>query len=147
MSTEEQLKIKWQHDEELYAQLSLHEDKRSFPYVDSVGKVSIGIGRNLDDRGLSPDEIDYLYRNDIELVVSDLNNHLPWWRSMSENRQRVILDMCFNMGIHRLLGFHTTLRLMSEGKYAEASRQMLQSKWRKQVKGRALRLSRMMEQG
>lgn len=146
MSTEEQIKL-WEFDYKLKEQLSLHEDVRPFPYVDTVGKVSIGIGRNLTDRGLSTDEIEYLYRNDIEIAVNDLDKHLPWWRSMSENRQRVILDMCFNMGIVRLLGFHTTLRLMSEGKYKEAAKQMLNSKWRKQVKGRALRLSRMMEEG
>ena len=89
MSTEETLKIKWQFDEELYAQLSLHEDKRSFPYVDSVGKVSIGIGRNLDDRGLSPDEIDYLYRNDIELVVSGHVQGMVELGSVARPRQEI----------------------------------------------------------
>jgi lysozyme len=147
MSTEEIPKIDWEQDENLKGQLSLHEDLRSFPYVDTVGKVSIGIGRNLTDRGLSRDEIDLLYHNDIMMCQIDLDNHLPWWRGMSDNRQRVLLDMCFNLGIVRLLGFHTSLRLMSEGKYEEASRQMLRSKWAKQVKGRASNLSRMMREG
>lgn len=147
MSTGEILNFDWEQDAELKEQLSLHEDVRPFPYVDTVGKVSIGIGRNLTDRGLAKDEIDLLYHNDIMMCQLDLDKHLPWWRSMSANRQRVILDMCFNLGIVRLLGFHTTLRYMSEGKFKEAARQMLNSKWRKQVKGRALRLSRMMEEG
>lgn len=134
-------------DEILKKQLTLHEGKEKMPYVDSVGKITIGVGRNLTDRGLSEDEIEYLLNNDIELCKKDLDNHLPWWRSMNETRQRVIIDMCFNLGIRRLLGFHATLRFMSEKKYKEAALQMLQSKWAKQVKGRALRLSKMMEEG
>lgn len=145
MSTKE--KLNFRYDLKIREQLQLHEGIETFPYMDSVGKLTVGVGRNLTDRGLSEEEINFLFANDIDLVQHDLDKHLPWWREMNENRQRVLVDMCFNLGITRLLGFVTTLGFMREGKYKEAAAQMLRSKWAKQVKGRALRLSRMMEEG
>lgn len=139
MSTEEELK--------LIEQLIFHEGEERFPYVDTVGKITIGVGRNLTDRGLSRDEVRFLLKNDIDLCKADLDMHLPWWRNLNEVRQRVLIDMCFNLGITRLMGFKTTLALIEAGEYQAASLQMLRSKWAKQVKGRALRLAKMMEEG
>jgi len=131
----------------LEAQLHLHEGSRRFPYRDTVGKLTIGVGRNLDDRGLSDDEISYLLQNDIRLVQEDLDRSLPWWRQMDEVRQRVLADMCFNLGISRLLLFRNTLKAMKEGDYELAASGMRNSLWFKQVGGRAIRLVKMMETG
>jgi lysozyme len=131
----------------LEAQLNLHEDKRKFPYRDTVGKLTIGVGRNLDDRGLSDDEIAYLLANDIKMVKEDLDRALPWWRQMDAVRQRVLADMCFNLGISRLLLFRNTLKAMKEGDYALAASGMRNSLWYKQVGTRGIRLVKMMETG
>jgi lysozyme len=131
----------------LEAQLNLHEDKRKFPYKDTVGKLTIGVGRNLDDRGLSDDEIAYLLANDIKMVKEDLDRALPWWRQMDAVRQRVLADMCFNLGISRLLLFRNTLKAMKEGDYELAASGMRNSLWYKQVGTRAIRLVKMMETG
>jgi lysozyme len=135
----------------LYNQLVLNEGKKNKPYEDTVGKTTIGIGRNLDDVGLSEDEIQYLWMNDIKRVEGDLDKHLSWWRGLDVIRQRVMIDLCFNMGIgneqHGLRSFRNTLEAVRTGHYREAAAGLLSSKWAKQVKGRAIKLASMMETG
>lgn len=131
----------------LIEQLKLHEGVRNRPYTDSVGKLTIGVGRNLTDKGLKPKEVEYLLMNDIMDCVDDLNRNIPWWRQLNEVRQRVLMDMCFNLGIGKLLGFENTLKYMEHGDYTQAAANMLQSKWAAQVGQRAKRLSEMMRTG
>lgn len=131
----------------LIEQLKLHEGVRDRPYKDSVGKLTIGVGRNLTDKGLKPKEIEYLLMNDIMDCIDDLNKYLPWWRQLNEVRQRVLMDMCFNLGIGGLLGFKNTLAFIQSGDYEQASQNMLLSKWASQVGQRARRLSEMMRTG
>ncbi len=133
--------------EKLKAQLTIDEDRRKRIYVDTVGKVSGGIGRNLTDRGFSDDEIDLMFRNDILIVEHDLDFHLPWWRKMNDARQNVIMNMCFNLGIARLKGFKNTLRDMEAGNYAAAAEGMKASLWARQVGDRAQRLAAVMVKG
>lgn len=131
----------------LCAQLKTHEGLRLKPYRDTVGKLTIGVGRNLDDVGLREHEALYLLSSDIAEVCSGLDRRLPWWRGLDDSRQAVLIDMAFNMGIEGLAGFATTLGHVEAARYAEASRQMLRSKWAGQVGRRADTLSRMMRTG
>ena len=124
-----------------------HEGIRLRPYTDTVGKLTIGIGRNLDDKGITEDEALYLLRNDVEEARRGLDKAIPWWLWLDEVRQAVLLDMAFNMGVRGLLGFIVTLPLIQEGRYAEAADAMLKSKWARQVKGRAAELAVMMRTG
>lgn len=129
-------------------QLKLHESYEAFPYTDTVGKITIGIGHNLSDRGVSDRVIDMMFEEDVEVAEADLDKIFgEYWRSLSVQRKLVLLDMSFNLGYDRLSGFHRTIKYIKEGMFKEASVQMLRSKWAKQVKGRAHRLSKMMEQG
>ena len=131
----------------LYEQLKLHEGKKNKPYKDTVGKLTIGIGRNLDDRGITEEEIVFLFGTDVALVEKELDKNFKWWRDMSEVRQRVLVDMCFNLGITKLLTFKNTLEAMRTKRYEDAASGMLNSLWAKQVKGRARRLANMMRTG
>ena len=124
-----------------------HEGVSTKPYRDSVGKLTIGVGRNLDDEGVSKDEIDLMLTNDIFNHISDLDSHLSWWRGLDEIRQRVLLDMCFNLGIGGLLGFKKTLEFAKNGQYEQAGDEMLNSDWAVQVGDRAKELSEMMKKG
>jgi lysozyme len=127
--------------------VTLHEGVRRFPYRDTVGKLTIGVGFNLDDVGLYPEEIEFILANRLIRKGEELERAIPWIKELDEVRQAVLLDMAFNLGVAGLLGFKNTLRLVSEKRYKEASKNMLQSKWAGQVKGRAIRLSKMMETG
>lgn len=133
--------------DKFYEQMLLHEGSKNKPYLDTVGKTTIGIGRNLDDVGLSQDEIRYLFNNDVKRIESDLDRNLPWWRTLDPVRQRVLKDMCFNLGIGGLLGFKNTLKLIQDKMWTSASQNMLKSLWAKQVKGRAVRLAEMIRTG
>ncbi|MEY3929208.1 MAG: hypothetical protein RLZZ516_918 [Cyanobacteriota bacterium] len=128
-------------------QLRLHEGERLKPYRCTAGKLTIGIGRNLEDRGITREESAYLLANDIAAEERELLRALPWVATLDEVRQRVLLDMAFNMGIVGLLAFKRTLATVQAGDYQAAATMMLDSKWAKQVGQRAERLSRMMATG
>lgn len=130
----------------LFEQLEQHEGRERFPYTDSVGKLSIGVGRNLEDRGLSDDEIDYLLANDLKEVFADLET-FPWWTGLDPVRRNVLADMRFNLGPARFRQFRLMLAAVAAGDYDKAAAQMLASKWAGQVKGRAVTLARQMKAG
>lgn len=124
-----------------------HEGMRRKPYRCTAGKLTIGVGRNLDDRGISPDEAMYMLANDIRDSRRELSAAFPWFDKLDEVRQAVLIDMCVNLGLSRLQGFRNTLALIGVGKYEAAAQEMLDSKWSEQVGRRAQRLSRMMATG
>lgn len=129
----------------LFEQLKLHEGVETKAYLCPAGYITVGVGRNLEDRGLSDAEIEFLLDNDVVIVENELDKAFPWWRDMSEIRQRVLADMAFNMGVPRLKGFKNALAAMKDGDYADAATEMLDSIWAKQVGTRAARLAHMME--
>lgn len=127
--------------------LILHEGVRLKPYRCTAGKLTIGVGRNLDDCGISADETSFMLDNDIKRCTKELTAEFHWFSRLGEVRQAVLIDMCFNLGISRLLGFKNTLAMIEQGRYEDASNGMLESLWAKQVKGRSVRLSEMMRTG
>lgn len=130
----------------LFEQLRAHEGWERFPYVDTVGKVTIGCGRNLTDKGLSDDEIEYLLANDLRECRADLET-FPWFHDLDEPRKDVLMNMRFNLGAAGLRKFRNTLRMVESGDYEGAALGMLHSKWASQVKGRAVELAAQMRTG
>lgn len=127
-----------------------HEGNVPYAYQDSLGFWTIGIGHLIDHRkngSISADTILYIFNKDVEEKCGELDEHLSWWRNLDEVRQRVLVNMCFNMGINNLLGFHNTLAFIEHGQYKEAAAGMLDSKWAVQVGARARELAEMMETG
>lgn len=129
------------------AELIRDEGVKLKPYRDTVGKLTIGVGRNLDDVGISEAEAANLLDGDIERTARALDKALPWWRNLDDVRQRVVLNMAFNMGINSLRRFKNTLAAIQAGKYEDAATGMLASKWAQQVGQRAQRLASMMRKG
>ena len=130
--------------EALKDQLILHEGLKLEPYQCTAGKLTIGVGRNIEDIGITEDEARYLLDNDILRVCDELDRNLPWWRDLSDARQRVLVDMVFNLGISRFMQFKATIAAIESGDYDTASEEMLNSRWADQVGQRAKTLSRMM---
>jgi len=131
-------------DRRLIAMITMHEGKRHHVYECSSGKLTIGVGRNLEDLGLTDGEIDFLLRNDLMRVQSELAMNVPCFLKLSDVRQDVLIDMCFNLGISRFLQFQKMLTAVEMGEYEEAAKEMLDSRWAKQVGQRATRLANMM---
>ena len=128
-------------------QLRREEGVKPKLYQDTKGKWTIGVGRNLSDGCLSDDEITYLLDNDIKKAMAELDRVLPWWRNLDAVRQKVLIDMEFNMGTPTLLEFHNTLSFIQAGDYNSAANGMLSSLWAKQVGLRADNLAVMMRTG
>jgi lysozyme len=128
-------------------QLIQHEGFRRTPYIDSVGKLTIGVGRNLDDKGLSKAEIYQLLDNDIKIAEKDARALVSNFHILGDVRQRVLIDMAFNLGRARLAGFKKFLAAMELGDMVAARAEMLNSKWAVQVGSRAKRLAKMMLTG
>ena len=129
-------------------QLIRHEGLRLKPYRCTAGRLTIGIGRNLDDRGISQKEAYTMLERDIQDCEQWLIDKIPEiYNKLDEVRQSVLLNMCFNLGIKGLLEFKNTLAFIDAGDWERAANGMLASKWAKQVGRRAIELSEMMRKG
>lgn len=131
----------------LSADLRRDEGVRLRPYRCTAGKLTIGVGRNLDDTGISAEEAEILLSNDLRQVVAGLDRAVPWWRGLSEPRRRGLANMAFNLGLPRLLGFRRMLAALQAGQGEEAARQALDSQWAGQVGDRAHRIAQMFREG
>lgn len=140
--------------QKLDAELSRDEGRRANIYIDTVGIQTVGIGHNLKAGPLpgqtypmTDAEIDAVFARDVASTVAKLDAHLSWWRSLDDVRQRVMINMCFNLGIGGLMTFTTFLGMVEHGQYADAANDMLNTLWRRQVGDRAVRLATMMRAG
>ena len=117
------------------------EGLRLKPYCCTAGKLTIGVGRNLDDRGLTEAEALMLLDNDIQACWAELQAALPWVAAAPEAVQEVLANLCFNLGLAGLLGFRQTLAHLQAGLYVDAADELLRSRWAQQVGPRAGRLA------
>jgi len=131
----------------LFAQLRLHEGVEHKPYKCTAGYLTIGVGRNIEERGLSDDEIDYILNNDVNIATDELVATFDWYADLDPIRQRVVIDMVFNLGMPRFKQFKNMIAAIEAGDWMEASNQMMDSRWAEQVGLRASRLAEMMETG
>jgi len=154
--------------EKLLEELVKHEGLRLQVYQDTLGIDTIGVGRNLEDRGISKEELDeldipniehiyeygiteadamVLAHNDVQIVEEELLRAHPCVEDLDAVRQLVLVDMAFNMGVPRLCKFVKMWNAIHEKKFDIASKEMLDSRWANQVKSRAVKLSNAMYNG
>lgn len=127
--------------ETIYEMLIRHEGVKLKPYRCTSGKLTIGIGRNLDDKGITQNEAFQLLHGDVSSVRWALNKHLPWWSEQPEPVRLVLQNMAFQLGVTGLLEFKRALGLLQRARYAEAAKEMLGSAWAKQTPKRAEELA------
>lgn len=127
--------------ERLKEDLKRDEGETKFPYYDAVGKITIGVGRNLTDRGLSEAEVRALLDNDVWIVFRELDRAIEGWRSYPEPVARGLANMAFNLGIPRLMKFEKMLAALARGDYTGAADEALNSIWARQVRERASRIA------
>ncbi len=131
----------------LIDQLIRHEDLRLKPYRCPAGRLTIGVGRNLDAHGISRAEAMLLLKNDIDRSVSEAHRIIPKFQSLDEVRQVVLIDMIFNLGATRFMRFRDLLAAITGADFAAAALAMEESRWCGQVGERCFRLSEMMYTG
>ena len=152
----------------LLEELVKHEGLRLQVYQDTLGIDTIGIGRNLKDRGISKEELDeldiptighvyeygiteadamLLAENDVQIVEEELLRAHPCVEDLDAVRQLVLVDMAFNMGVPRLCKFKKMWNAIHEKKFDIAAKEMLDSRWATQVKSRSVKLANAMHNG
>ena len=128
-------------------QLIDHEGLELKPYQCTADKLTIGVGRNIEDRGITEDEARYLLKNDIKIVEDELLEKKPVVAGLDAVRQRVLVDMGFNLGIPTLLKFQNMWAAIEEEDFETAAEEAMDSRWAKQVGRRAERLCQAMATG
>lgn len=109
-----------------------HEGEMLKPYVDTVGKVTIGVGRNLTDNGITADESDRLLEHDLQNSWDECAKY-PWFLGLSETRKAACLDLQFNVGPTRFRGFVKFISAMAAQDFNAAAEELVDSNWYKQV--------------
>ena len=154
--------------ENFIEKLIAHEGLKLQVYQDTLGIDTIGIGRNLEDRGITQEELDdldiptidhvyeygiteadavYLATNDVQIVEEELVRAHPCVDSLDAVRQLIVIDMAFNMGVPRLCKFKNMWAAIHAEDYSTDAKEMLDSRWASQVKGRAIKLANAMHNG
>lgn len=130
---------------EVMRELRREEQYRKSVYKDSKGLWTIGIGTLVDasrNAGITLKEAEYLCGNRVEEKVIELDRALPWWRDLSDTRQRVLVNMAYQMGTMGVLGFQNFLGDARSGQHKNAAKEMLDSQWaREDSPARAHRMS------
>ncbi len=123
-----------------------HEGYRQKIYMDSMGIPTIGIGRNLEDRGVLPTEIDLMCEHDMQFFYDKLSEHFPWFNELNNARQIALIDFCF-MGFKKFLEFKRMIYFLERHEYDAASHEMLNSSWATQVGERSKCLANIIKTG
>ena len=126
--------------------LRVDEGLRLRPYRDTLGVLTIGYGINL-DRGISRAEAEMLLEHRAVERLGELSHAIPWFATLDPVRQRVLLNMSYQLGVAGLLKFRRTLESIRLGEYDDAAQEMLQSRWAQQTPNRVQRLARWMQTG
>jgi lysozyme len=141
--------------------LERHEGRKNRVYKCTAGKDTIGVGHNIDAKGLPPDiesfledngyitdeMIDRLLDDDIEDAISDCKRLYPNLEDFGDVRMNALIDFVFNVGYGTARKFVNTNKLINAEKWEQASDSLLQSKYARQVKGRAKEIAEMLRWG
>lgn len=124
-----------------------HEGFESSPYHCPAGKLTIGFGTNLEARGISMDEAEYIAKNDIDLISDQLNGQLSWFYLENEARQAALIDMAYNLGVAGLLNFKNMISAFESQDYERAANEAKDSRWYNQVGNRGRRIVEIIRTG
>lgn len=132
--------------DKLHESIRIHEGLSLKPYRDTQGHLSIGFGKNLDE-GITIQQAYDLLDSDIDIAMSELDRAVPSWTMHSEARQDVLVEMAFNLGMPRLLGFKKMWAALEAKDYDKAAKEMQDSRWADQTGHRAVTLAMRMREG
>lgn len=122
----------------LIEQLKRHEGLKLKPYKCTADKLTIGVGRNLEDVGISEEEAEMLLQNDIQRATVQIQREFPWTTELDEVRFAALINFTFNVGIGTVGKFVNAMALLRDGSYDMAADEFLNSRWAKQVGQRAI---------
>ena len=131
--------------------LERREGFRPCVYKDSEGLWTIGIGLLVDPSrpgaGLTHEEARWILGRRYDQKVAQLNAALPWLKTLSDARQRVLYDMAYQLGVSGVLAFRNTLKAIQVGDWQAAHDGLMDSLWARQTPNRARELAAQMLEG
>jgi lysozyme len=133
--------------ERLRLQITKHEGIELMPYRCTSDKLTIGVGRNIEDRGISHETAMQMLDEDIDICINELQQTVSYWDDLPERVQEALINLCFNMGISRLMAFKKTFGFLREGMYEKAADELLESRYANQVGQRAIDVANMIREG
>ena len=137
--------------ENIRRQLIRHEGLRLRPYKCSAGKITIGVGRNIEDRGITEAEAMVMLENDIAGARADVDSLLDEFgiRKWELNQARLdaLVNMAFNLGRRRLSGFKKMFAAIKDRNFDLGAAEVLNSKYARDVGQRAVELSNQLSRG
>lgn len=114
-----------------------HEGLSLKPYLCTAGKITIGIGRNLDDRGITIEEAMIMFQHDINSAITDLTRVFNEFSKFPEAAQLVFIDMLFQMGLVRFCGFKKMIEYAKALDWKNAAKELMDSNYARQTPSRA----------
>ncbi len=132
---------------QLVNQIIRHEGLELKPYKCTSNKLTIGVGRNLEDVGITEAEAKYLLMNDLARVDSQIEQLMPWSAQLNPARYDALLNFVFNVGIGTALKFENAMAALKESDFDTAAAELLDSRWSTQVGKRAEELAEQIRTG
>jgi len=118
--------------------VSQHEGFRSKPYHCTEGYLTIGYGKRVDYIEVDKETAKKWLKKELKELDKRLQHTFDWYFNSPDGVKEVVIDMCYNLGVSGFSKFKKTIYLLETEQYEEASEEMLDSKWARQVKTRAL---------
>jgi len=129
----------------LTEQLKKHEGFSSTAYKCPAGRLTLGYGRNISDKGITEEEAIHLLNNDINECYTDLLPLFIQFENLPDSIQHPLLDMRFQLGARGFRKFKKMITAVNKGDFKKMVIQMRDSLWYRQVTNRADNLIKMIE--
>ena len=136
--------------DKLREQLKIDEGVKYEIYNDHLGYPTFGIGHLITEKDpehgkpigteVSADRVNEVFNSDVQLYINETKKVFPDLDNKPEIIQLVLVNMCFNLGAPRLSNFKKFIAAINDEQWIEASVEMMDSKWARQVGPRAERL-------
>lgn len=123
-----------------------HEGQKLKLYEDTLGNLTIGIGRNLSDRDIYQSECDLMFDNDVNYFADFLSKNYSFFNELNEARQCALIDMCF-MGTKKFQTFKRMLLALAYHDYDRAAIEIMDSRYALQVGQRAIDIANIIRTG
>ena len=133
--------------ERLKKQLVTDEGLKLKPYRCTADKLTIGVGRNIEEVGISEEEAMFLLDSDIENVTNQCSYSFDWFDDLNDVRKEAIVNLVFNMGLSKFKQFKKTISFIESSDFERAGTELLDSNYARQVGKRSSREATMLADG
>lgn len=119
----------------LETDLRSEEGDRLVAYQDTMGVWTDGVGHAHVRPGtvITESVSEQQFHQDLAQTKSQLDNQLPWWRTIPDRQQDALANLGFELGVTKLCTFGTFLSLMKSGLWVQAKADLATTRWATQV--------------